>query len=417
MHGAQLKCPYAAGAGRLAVTSNEISLQDQLWATAGDSNNMLNVQFEGICGHPNFTGQAPPPCKSVIFLGRWQNVGTTMVQEQRALVKESFTTCNPKPNVAVPKLTVFNGSGGKGKDEHSTLSIIDAKWSDKSGGEIKCLMYGVSEVYLCINLSSSAPGKVITVKYLDYNSVESDTILKTINYTIRDSGLQQLCPVSFNVADFVKTDEDDVADYIFEITLNGKHYKPVKVLKVHAVIYIPEVMEGFGWQYAAKSQRDWFNGVQNTYPWEAQPAINNFKLDWALSFKRVKSVYDKHIEDWNSDKAISLLNARIRIMIADQHAKLPTPKNPRTTFGSFSSEIVAVMRDHKEADSNKAIEYMPLFEKYYLQSAPFSESKFEIMDDFYGSIANCNIRFAAMGTLTYGTNGRYGGRSKESGCI
>lgn len=103
MNGAKLKCPYAQAPGELKVTSNEINLQDQLWATEGDGNNMINLQFKGTCGHTNFAGQTPPPCMSVIKLSPWQNLGTSFVQEQKVLVKESFITCDPAPNVAVPK--------------------------------------------------------------------------------------------------------------------------------------------------------------------------------------------------------------------------------------------------------------------------------------------------------------------------
>ncbi len=105
MHGAKLKCPYAQGPGKLVVTSNELQLQDQLWATEGDGNNMLNLQFQGKCGHPKWPQRKmpPPPCMSVIKLTPWQNLGTTIVQDQTVLVKESCINCDPEFNVASPK--------------------------------------------------------------------------------------------------------------------------------------------------------------------------------------------------------------------------------------------------------------------------------------------------------------------------
>ena len=102
MDGATLKCPYAQGPGKLVVDSNEIQLQDQLWGTEADDKNMHNVQFEGVCSHPKFAGQTPPPCKSVIFLNNWKKVGTTKIQDQTVLVKESYINCDPKPNAIVP---------------------------------------------------------------------------------------------------------------------------------------------------------------------------------------------------------------------------------------------------------------------------------------------------------------------------
>lgn len=102
IHGAILYCPYAQAEGKLKVTSNEILLQDRICATEGDGNNMINLQFPGLCNHPKW-GDKKPACQSVINLTPWQNLGKTLVQEQRVLVKESYISCNPSPNTAVAK--------------------------------------------------------------------------------------------------------------------------------------------------------------------------------------------------------------------------------------------------------------------------------------------------------------------------
>ncbi len=115
INGATLKCPYAQKEGTLKVTSNELKLQDQLWATEGDGCNMVNLQFPGVCNHPKW-GSNKPACMGVINLSPWQNVGTTTVQEQKVLVKESYITCNPTPNAAtakpIPGSSDENESGG-----------------------------------------------------------------------------------------------------------------------------------------------------------------------------------------------------------------------------------------------------------------------------------------------------------------
>lgn len=105
MHGATLKCPLAQGFGKLVVTSNDILLQDQKWATLNDDSNMVNLQFKGTCGHSKWPAQniPPPPCMSVINLSPWQKLGSTLVQEQTVLVKESFINCEPAFNTAVAK--------------------------------------------------------------------------------------------------------------------------------------------------------------------------------------------------------------------------------------------------------------------------------------------------------------------------
>jgi len=110
MHGAKLRCEYAQQLGELKVTSNELQLQDKLWATEGDGNNMVNLQFKGTCGHPKWPAKnmPPPPCMSVIKLSPWEKLGDAIVQDQKVLVKESTITCNPDFNSAtaspIPKV-------------------------------------------------------------------------------------------------------------------------------------------------------------------------------------------------------------------------------------------------------------------------------------------------------------------------
>ncbi len=103
IEGAKLKCPYAQGLGKLVVTSNKLLLQDQTWATKGDGNNMVNLQFDGVCNHPKWPNRkmSPPPCKQVIKLSPWENLGSFFIQEQQNLVKESTIKCDPEFNSAV----------------------------------------------------------------------------------------------------------------------------------------------------------------------------------------------------------------------------------------------------------------------------------------------------------------------------
>lgn len=102
INGAVLKCQYASAPGKLVVTSNEIYTQNQLCATEGDRNGSINLQFQCPCGHPKWAGPKPPPmCNAVIKLQPWQNLGTTVYQEQKTLIKGSCIFCDPIPNVPV----------------------------------------------------------------------------------------------------------------------------------------------------------------------------------------------------------------------------------------------------------------------------------------------------------------------------
>ncbi len=56
INGAELKCPYAPGKGKLVVTSNEINLQDKLWATEADGNiprEPVNTEASSVRISPN----------------------------------------------------------------------------------------------------------------------------------------------------------------------------------------------------------------------------------------------------------------------------------------------------------------------------------------------------------------------------
>lgn len=159
LHGAELKCPYAQGPGELKVTSNEINLQDKIFATKGDGNNMVNLQFKGTCGHPKWPARnmSPPPCMSVIKLSPWQNLGTSVIQEQTALVKESFINCDPEFNAASPSAIPQAASIKSEIQANDAPKILDAyfvKWTSEKGTPVE----KEEEVY------SKQKGKKVTVK-------------------------------------------------------------------------------------------------------------------------------------------------------------------------------------------------------------------------------------------------------------
>lgn len=170
MDGAKLQCPYASGPGKLVVDSNEIKLQDQLWATEEDNNNMINLKFNGPCGHPKFSGQTPPPCQSVIFLSKWQDIGTTKVQEHTVLIKDSKITCNPTPNSATPKPGSSTGSSNEEQQEEKP-EILDAYFvklkSEDKGKKItteKVTERGISYTVGLIVETKNLAGKKVKVR-------------------------------------------------------------------------------------------------------------------------------------------------------------------------------------------------------------------------------------------------------------
>jgi hypothetical protein len=58
------------------------------------------------------------------------------------------------------------------------------------------------------------------------------------------------------------------------------------------------------------------------------------------------------------------------------------------------------------ATGNDKKEYMPRFEQYYFQSRAYEENILTApLDDFFGAVASCDIRFCAIGELRY-VNGK-----------
>src|ERR1035437_1069751 len=91
INGAKLQCKYTPLPGTLMVTSNQIHLQDQIWATEGDCSKM-NLQFQGICMHSKW-GYNKPPCLGVIMPIKWEDLGNMYVQDQKVLLKKSTIKC------------------------------------------------------------------------------------------------------------------------------------------------------------------------------------------------------------------------------------------------------------------------------------------------------------------------------------
>jgi len=280
------------------------------------------------------------------------------------------------------------------------LNIKEARWTDKGGKEINCLLYGVKEVYVSIDLHNSCKNKRIRIAFKKYNSVLPNTDIKAIPYSVSNDELNQLLPVTFNIDDYVKHDEQDSGEYIFEITIDKEEYKPKKKLKVHAVIYIPEIMTSFGWKVATQSQIDWFNGKANNYPWERAPIVPGLSIEWALKFERVKRRYDEIKDMWKTTNAIIQLKKEIKKMVGKGYANIPSTVGQKTNFGTFNVEpILEELRNHKEVEGGKAKEKFPTFDYFHFQDQVYEESTFSDLDDFYGSIANCNFRFVAKGYL------------------
>jgi hypothetical protein len=402
MHGAKLKCDYAQGLGKLMVSSNEIKLQDQLWATEGDGNNMVNLQFKGTCGHPKWPAQnmSPPPCMSVIKLSPWQKLGTTIVQEQKVLVKESTITCTPDFNTAVASPVSKVASVATNAKQEDTICdyIIDAYWVDDNTGKNKTsnLLYKKNDnkVYVLIKFNKNAIGKICKIKVYDYDPGSPNDLIASFDFTVK----YENTIYSFNLtgSNFEKGGEA-ISELFFTIKVddcNTKEYcntNDSNRLKVHLIRYIPKIMEDKGWEKGLQLQEKWFNGLKNSVPGKYADIANVIKMEWVLGFPRAKAVYDKIINE-----KIWVNNAGKNALIKElQQMRLRTPTNMLmvTNFGDFSlSQIV-----------NNKNQLAPQIDIHHYQERAFKENPDPTdkdLDDLYAALANFVFRLAAKGNIT-----------------
>ncbi|WP_307453382.1 MULTISPECIES: DUF6402 family protein [Chryseobacterium] len=414
MHGAKLKCPYAQGPGELKVTSNEINLQDKIFATEGDGNNMVNLQFKGTCGHPKWPARnmSPPPCMSVIKLSPWQNLGTSIIQEQTTLVKESFITCDPDFNTAVAK-PIPKAQSIKSSIENDKPTIILGYWVNQNNQKIKLHPYGDEKLHFFFEANKAAIGKKITfmVYESDTGPINDDHVYEK-NYIIASEKNYINFPLT---ADLFTKGEESILYLYAKIELEDTTYElpqETDYLKIHAVEFVPKIEAALKWSKAKMLQDIWFTGNENDKPWLIDPKVGLLSMDWVLSYPRMKTEYDKIItEKWKSENAIKLLKKRIKEMVKNPNVNLKLPKKDNETVNFGVSESKIQKFDHIEQPKlggQKAQESMPLFERYYYQSVSYNISKnvfsMEPLDDLFGALASCQFRVIAFGTITRKNN-------------
>lgn len=403
IQGAVLKCPYCPVEGKLVVTSNTLKLQDQFWATEGDKNNMINLQFPGTCGHPNFAGKPPPPCMSVINLEPWRNMGTNYIQEQLNLVKESYITCNPVPNVAIAQ-PERNVAGLTAQGSIGGIEVVNAYWCDDTTGKnpTSNLLFkkNNNKAYIFIKFTDTTPYTKYKLKIYDHDlGLGNDDEIYTKDYivTYKDT----VITVDITGAIFDEGMDNDIdkilrrIDLYFKIELDGGREEEYcneaeKRLKVHLVRYIPKIMELKGWTKGQALQERWFGRNSTDLRKDYADIANIISMDWVLSYKRAKVVYDKMINDkiWINTKGQTALINEINKM----KLTLPTEVGAKVDFGDFS------ITETRNSKGEKA----PAIDIYHYQERAFESDSMpstEDLDDLFAALANFVFRMAARGTI------------------
>ena len=89
--GAILECNMCmVPIGTMKVNFDTPTIQNKKTATVKEKS-ALSLKFSGNCLKSPYQAS---PCMAVMQLGEWQNVGTTLVQDQKPLIKKSTIMCN-----------------------------------------------------------------------------------------------------------------------------------------------------------------------------------------------------------------------------------------------------------------------------------------------------------------------------------
>lgn len=293
------------------------------------------------------------------------------------------------------------------------IPVISYQWCDEKKNNFKngVLKYEQTNIGIEIIFNKSFLKKVANLKISSVakngNLISS---IKTLNVKvtaekvyipINSEELFQKC--EFEVNNF-KVDIE-ISDELYEGSIDHSIHE---ILKIHFVILIPSIMKALNWKNSVRTQNDWFNGKRNYYPWDVNPILSYFSLGNLLKFKHFKSFYDEKLNNWkNNEAALKSLRIEIKKMKKNNLIEYPTTNRPITEFGTFDYEIINKIIKPKEYSARKiktATERIPLFEEYYFLSESYNISKFNDLDDFFGAIANCNIRYTAKGLLTLKNN-------------
>lgn len=284
--------------------------------------------------------------------------------------------------------------------------IYNYYWCDKNQNTFTegTLKYGQNEICAICEFYESAVEKNAKIEVINRTN---GNIVQTFNIKV----LGKKMIVTFDQEKIFKScDGNNINYFCLRISIGKDTFYPDpqwlgQNLKIHFVVLIPKIMNKLGWKMAEKAQKEWFTEKGTNYPWEAMPKLDYYSLGGLMHFERFKEFYNEHINDWKNDKAIDILKGEIIKMQKDGIIEFPTFNNPITEFGTFSGEVKEKIIKPEELNSRETIEKMPLFEKYYFKYAKYEESKLNKLDDLFGAVANCNLRFAAKGFLHY-NNGK-----------
>lgn len=168
-HGGKMQCNYCnPPIADIIVTTETIMLQDKPWGTVGDKDGKVNFGFMGLCMHPSQQKplSPPPPCKSIISLGEWQDFSDTIIGGNNALLVKSVIPCM----ISGENLKIIHSGQMATPTQISPLErerkkrIVDVYWIDQDTGEKMREVREGKAVALHITTRGYKVGEQATVK-------------------------------------------------------------------------------------------------------------------------------------------------------------------------------------------------------------------------------------------------------------
>ena len=285
--------------------------------------------------------------------------------------------------------------------ETFTGKVLQAYWVDVDGNGTTKLPYGDDTIRIFVKTEDAIDKEIIVQVW--YNRTGIDSMHKEFSKTITTDEViyDFLCTPEFFGPNL---DGNNIKEFYLYIKIGkGKfrYYseKEDDRLRIHAVRFIPNVMQHLGWTNALNAQNTWFNAPAETTE-DANVQTSFVSMDWILGYSKALIDYQNIINsEWDSPNYHQSLRDEVAKMITyipisgNPIATLPTVEGVigNKPFGDFSLNIVS--------DSNTG-KTLPLVEQFYYKSFPYSFSVFDDLNDLFGTLGKFNFRLAAKGFLS-----------------
>src|SRR5262249_46424464 len=170
------------------------------------------------------------------------------------------------------------------------------------------------------------------------------------------------------------------------------------------VPYIRVIMHAKGWQVGAACQDRWLGGASIPAKNDAV-AQDILKMQWAIGFSHISRLVEQGFNTiTSSDQSVALrdiLKERIKAQVQNGLVRLPAADGETDAFGTKAQDL----------EIDKDGHYLPRFNRYWLHEISFKALNVSTvgavptvtispLDDFLAAVANCTIRYIALGQIT-----------------